>query len=487
MKMILIAITLALTLSACGGGSSTNTVTIPVTVITYSKDVVCPNGKSSTGTSTIDQASATTAANNACPVADTAKIVVTPTNGNLSISPDTLTVVSVDTDSDLGPVTATSLVIKAGQTAVIGTVSLLGKKGVTFTFASKAMYSQKYDGTVDVVDTLGRHITLVFSFTTSDIPLVDYLYVASNDPTYGAPLTIINTVTSETKRLVELNGLGLSCWGVTNNLTIPTSVGIRCAQQKGGATPYWTYFPNTGVLINKTDLPVDVNTAISSGTAMVTVGMNVWTAEGRVSGPTTANTHILINKGGITSTLQFPTDTGFIVRMKMDTVSGKVWTLTSTGVIHRVDTVTEKIDLTLSSLGQVTDFFVQGGKVYSVNGTSTVFVNDATDASTGASLPSFAVTGTGPTNANLQSAAYDGTSFVFGGADGLWKVNPATLVTSFTSLEVGVLIREIVVTSTGEVWIIWPSATGTKVTNPLSSNRKTFNVTGAVKMADILY
>ena len=146
-------------LVACGGGGGGGTPA-PTNVT-----VTCPNGTSKTA-ATLD------AANALCPAPTTQSI--SPSTAATGVSVDTFASVDVTTDStvDATSITATNITLKAGLTAVPGTVSAVGTKGFKFTPTGKLNFGQQYKFSASVKDALGRTLTVNSTFTTALISCV---------------------------------------------------------------------------------------------------------------------------------------------------------------------------------------------------------------------------------------------------------------------------------------------------------------------------
>ena len=131
---------------------------VPVTI-------TCPNGSSQTA-ATADLARAQCA----LPLL----LSISPANGATAVSADTFTSADVTTDStiDASSITAVNITLKAGASAVAGTVSAVGTKAFKFTPAGKLYYGQAYALSAAVKDTLGRTLLINSSFATASIACI---------------------------------------------------------------------------------------------------------------------------------------------------------------------------------------------------------------------------------------------------------------------------------------------------------------------------
>lgn len=172
-RFIAVAISFAVAvLSGCGGGGGGGGGSTPPTQV--SQTVTCPNGTSTTGIGTTASA-AIDAATAQCPAP--VLVSVTPSNNATGIAPDTFASLVVTTDSALDPasLTTATVTLKAGQTAVTGTVTADGTKGFKFTPSAKLVYAQAYSFIATVKDTLGKPLAVNNTFTTASVSCVSPL------------------------------------------------------------------------------------------------------------------------------------------------------------------------------------------------------------------------------------------------------------------------------------------------------------------------
>jgi hypothetical protein len=170
-KWLAIVATLAgtLVLASCGGGGGGGGGTPAPTSVTQT--VTCPNGTSKSGTGTTTS-TAIDAATAQC--AGPALVSISPTDGITSVAADTFTGVEVTTDStlDSSTLTTTNVTLKAGPTAIAGTVSAVGTKGFKFAPTAKLGNGQAYSFSATVKDTLGKPLTVTSTFTTMVVTCV---------------------------------------------------------------------------------------------------------------------------------------------------------------------------------------------------------------------------------------------------------------------------------------------------------------------------
>jgi len=181
-------------ITACGGGGG-GTTTPPTT---YTSNITCPNGSAKTGTSTVSQSAALDVATAQC--AAPVLVSVTPSNSATGVAPDTFASLVVATDSILDPssLTATNVTLKAGQTAVAGTVSADGTKGFKFTPSAKLMYAQVYNFVASVKDTLGKSLSVGSTFTMASVSCVSPLVPDSAGTSCVPPVCTLPAVWSGT-------------------------------------------------------------------------------------------------------------------------------------------------------------------------------------------------------------------------------------------------------------------------------------------------
>ena len=154
----------ALFVTACGGGGGGGTVTPPPTTVT----VTCPDDSKQTA-ATLDLATA------ACPGIDATKVTFAPANNATGVSPDTIATsgIVIATSSTLATPALADFSLKAGTTAVPVTVTMsAGNKGFKAIPSTKLLYAQVYSGIVNLTDTLGKKLSLPFSFTTASVQCV---------------------------------------------------------------------------------------------------------------------------------------------------------------------------------------------------------------------------------------------------------------------------------------------------------------------------
>lgn len=390
-----------------------------------------------------------------------AQLSVTPTNGSINQSKNATIAFELGLGNATGASLSTTSLSCDGKTILVGASSLSTASLATIVLTpSKDLPLGGNCTSTSTVAVSGLLGTATVSVTTSFkvAPPKELLFVASNDADYGAPLTVINPSTNEVTKLTALNGLCYSAWGVAYDERI-SKFRIRCAQPTT-SSPHFTYSDATKTLVNVSDLPTDGQTAVSSSTSMVYASGKLWVAEGRVTSPTSANTHVLVNKaGGVTSTILFPTNTGYITYLEKDEDFEKVWALTSDGTVYRIDAASETIDLTISSVGVVSSFFVHDGKVYRVGG-QTIYMNNS---STAMSLSSLMTTGIGSPTADPKDIAFDGTSLLFSGNGGVWKNDPASNVLTFVPFDLVIMYQEIETTSNGDMLLLGKGSTGDKI------------------------
>jgi hypothetical protein len=132
--------------------------------VPVSATVTCPNGSAATATGT-DLAAATTAANAACPAPKA--VSITPANG--AVVPQSVTEVTLVTDSTLDPasLTAANVKVMLGTVPAAGSVAAVGTNGVKFVLSGPALYGQPYTFNATVKDTLGKTLTATATFTTT--------------------------------------------------------------------------------------------------------------------------------------------------------------------------------------------------------------------------------------------------------------------------------------------------------------------------------
>ena len=92
----------------------------------------------------------------------------------MTVAADTLASVEVSTDStlDVSTITNSNVTLKAGTTAITGTVSAVSTKGFKFVPASKLTYGQAFSFSATVKDTLGKPLTVTSTFTTMVVTCV---------------------------------------------------------------------------------------------------------------------------------------------------------------------------------------------------------------------------------------------------------------------------------------------------------------------------
>ena len=221
---ICVASVVSFGLVACGGSSAGGTTPTTSTPIT----VVCPNGTNQTA-ETFD------VANLACPAP--VLLAVVPVNGDITISPDTLTEIIVVTDSVLDPssITTATVTLKVGSnTTVAGTVVYMtslvpgctsnsgfsSTTGVScasdpkvFKFVpdSKLQYGQTYTFMAKINDTLGKPLVVSSTFTTA--PVTCTLPAVWNGVMCAAPTTTIDPIVpnlTNNGNTVVISGLAIN-------------------------------------------------------------------------------------------------------------------------------------------------------------------------------------------------------------------------------------------------------------------------------------
>lgn len=153
-------------LVGCGGGGGGGSTPPPTTV---TQTVTCPDGTSKTGTGTTTT-SALDAATAQC--AAPTLVSITPADKATGISPDTIGTsgIVVATSSTLATPAISDITLKAGTTSVPVTVTMTaGNKGFKFVPSTKLLFAQLYNGTIKITDTLGKILTVPFSFTTASV------------------------------------------------------------------------------------------------------------------------------------------------------------------------------------------------------------------------------------------------------------------------------------------------------------------------------
>lgn len=387
-----------------------------------------------------------------------AKLSMTPVTGSINQAKNATIAFELGLGNAIGASHYTTTLACDGKAITVGASSFSTASLATIVLTpSKSLPLGGNCTSTSTVAVTGLLGTATVSVTTSFkvAPPKEVLFVASNDGGYGAPLTAIDVSTNEVTKFAELNGLCYSAWGVAYDERI-AKFRVRCAQTKADS-PHWTYDPLTKRLQNVNDLPIDGQTVISSSTSMVYGFDKIWIAEGRPTSPTTTNPHVLVNKaGGITSTVLFPANTGYITYLEKDEDLGKVWALTNDGTVYRIDGTSEVVDLIISSVGVVPSFFVHDGKIYRVGG-QTIYMNNSSTAST---LSSLMTTGIGSTIADLKDIAFDGTSLLFAGNGGVWKNNPTTNILTFVPFDPVVVYQEIEATAGGDMLLLGKGSSG---------------------------
>ena len=164
---ILASIALVAGLVACGGGGGGGTTT--VTPAMYTANVTCPNDAAKTGTSTVSQSSALDVATAQCPVG--VVLAVTPSDKSM-VSPPTAIATTTDSTLDQSSLTTANVTLKAGQTAIAGTVTANGTKGFTFTPSAKLAFGQPYTFAASLKDGLGKALSVATTFTTSSVSCI---------------------------------------------------------------------------------------------------------------------------------------------------------------------------------------------------------------------------------------------------------------------------------------------------------------------------
>lgn len=149
-------------LASCGGGGGGSSPTPPLAAVS----VTCPNGVISSGSS---QA----AAEAVCP--NTQIQSMSPAAGAVAVSPETVTGVSVMTDStlDLNSLTSANMALRFGSATTglvsYGAVTADGAKGFTFLISGKLKYGQAYTFLANIKDALGRPVSVSADFSTAAI------------------------------------------------------------------------------------------------------------------------------------------------------------------------------------------------------------------------------------------------------------------------------------------------------------------------------
>jgi hypothetical protein len=228
---------------------------------------------------------------------------------------------------------------------------------------------------------------------------------------------------------------------------------------------------------------------------MVTVGQNIWVAEGLVSGLTTANTDItvLVNNFGVVSAtkIALPTTNGYVAHLQVSEDQKNVFALTSNGTVYKIEVVTQSVVATIPSTGNAPNFLVNGGKVYVLNNQE-VKVYDAATGLPDAAEPTISVVGIGPGTPALYGIGFNGPDLVLSGNEGVWGYTLASKVLAFYALDAAATYREVTILANGDALLLQnKGATDTKVLrSPKGTPRTTSivsDIPGTVRIPVLLY
>jgi hypothetical protein len=322
------------------------------------------------------------------------------------------------------------------------------------------------------------------------------LFVSSNDAAYAARVTVINLATSAVRKFSEIQGVNSSCWSIAYD-PITLRVLVRCSQTTGttGNLPYWWYDP-AGNTVTNVSFPAVTPRLVNSSTSTVTVGNNIWMAEGLVSGPSTANTDIsvLVNNAGTVSVskITLPTVNGYVTRLQVSSDKLSVFALTSNGDVHKLAVGTPPtLSYTIPNTGSASNFLVTGGKVYVVNSQEVKVYSEATGVAD-ALEPTISVAGIGPAVPTMFAIGFNGTDLVLAGNEGVWGYTLTSKVLAFYALDAAATYREVAILANGDALLLEnKGASATKVLrSPKSTPRITTevsNIPGTIRLQVLTY
>jgi hypothetical protein len=317
--------------------------------------------------------------------------------------------------------------------------------------------------------------------TPAPTPVVsagENLFITSNDATYAARITVKNLTTGATRKISEVQGNNLSCWSIAYD-PVTGQVLMRCSQTTGtaGNLPYWWYDPTANTITN-TSFPAVTPRLVNSSTSTVTVGNNIWMAEGLLGVGTDIS--VLVNTGGVISVtkITLPIVNGYVTRLQLSSDKNSVFALTSNGDVHKLAVGTPPtLSYTIPNTGSASNFLVTGGKVYVVNDQEVKVYDEATGVAD-VLEPTISVAGIGPAVPTLFAIGFNGTDLVLAGNEGVWGYTLATKTLAFHALDAAATYREVVVLADGDSLLL--ENKGVSATKVLRSPKSTPRITTEV-------
>ncbi|MFZ2187393.1 MAG: hypothetical protein WAV46_02070 [Candidatus Moraniibacteriota bacterium] len=399
-------------LSGCGGGDGGNEgsggVAPPPAPTTV--EVVCPNGKPSTGATTAE-------AKAACLVPVVLSVV--PADGTKKVAlPFAGIVVVTDSLLDMGSFTVT---ISVGSSVTAsGPVTKTDDKGFKYLPSVVLQYGQAYSYLIKGADTFGKPIEASGSFTTATQSF-DKAVVSG-----AVSITMMDLTTSatQTPTITDSGCLGVAYNGQTGMIRIYCS-----------ASPTTKYFWDVDP-ITAAATPVTAPFAGFDGVAkaLLSIGANgrqYYVVGFPLSGKSSSRV-VAVDNGG-TKLAEIPlsthaTSSDYILWMQLDEASGKLWIASRGGVLDRIDLGTLKTDLSIATATTLNMMKIMGGNVIvavdrTTSGADALVFNKLT----GAKVKEIALPATGTTGVRLSYGMVLTTSdIVIASPGGYYRLDPET-------------------------------------------------------------
>lgn len=331
--------------------------------------------------------------------------------------------------------------------------------------------------------------------TPTPTPVVtagENLFITSNDAGYAARVTVVSLATGASRKFSEIQGVNSFCSSIAYD-PMTLRVLVRCSQTTGtaGNLPYWWYDPVSSTVTN-VSFPAVTPRLVNSSTSTVTVGNNIWIAEGLLGVGTDIS--VLVNTGGVISVskITLPIVNGYVTRLSVSSDKSSVFALASNGDVYKLAVGTPPtLSYTIPNTGSASNFLVTGGKVFVVNSQEVKVYSEATGVAD-ALEPTISVAGIGPAVPALFAIGFNGTDLILAGNEGIWGYTLTSKVLAFYALDASATYREVAILANGDALLLEnKGVSATKVLrSPKGTPRNTSvvsSIPGAVRIEVLLY